>query len=357
MADEDYLKKYEFLDSIEGFKPFEVDEKEPLWIRAKALAPGIMVCATVALAAQFIAQHYTAPVMLLCLLLGMVFHFMSQESPTKRGVQFTSQSILRIGVALIGARIMLSDFTALGGATLSLVIGATGVIILLGVVWAWVLKLDREQGLLIGGATAICGASAALAISAVMPKSEKLEHNTLIAVVGVTAMGTISMIIYPVIIGFLGLDDHQAGLLIGGTIHDVSQVVGAGYSISEDAGDTAILVKLIRVFMLVPVLLLFAFSFRNHKEKTTSGRFIFPFFLIGFIALVILNSLDLIPTEVSTILQNTSKWLLVMAITAVGMKTSLKTMFSLGWRPIALILVETITISLLYFSVIVLGII
>jgi len=357
MKDGKYLSKYDYLDSIEGFQPFDRDRKEPLLVRVKALAPGIMVCAMVALAAKFIALSYAAPVMLLCLLLGMVFHFMSQENPTRKGVQFTSQTILRVGVALIGARIMMSDFTVLGWPTLAVVILATGGIIFLGFVWARILNLDKEQGLLIGGATAICGASAALALSAVMPKSKYLEHNTLIAVVGVTAMGTLSMIIYPVVAGYLGVNDHDAGIVIGGTIHDVSQVVGAGYSISEEAGDTAILVKLIRVFMLVPLLLIFALSFRNHAEKTSSGRFIFPYFLIGFIALVLLNSLHLIPNEISSILESSSKWMLVMAITAVGMKTSLKAMFSLGWKPVFLILIETLTLSLLYFTVISLDII
>lgn len=346
------LDKYDYLDSIEGFHPADSGKKPPLWQRARELAPGILVCATVALAAKFIAQHYAAPVMLLSLLLGMIFNFMSQEGPTKKGVQFTSQTILRIGVALIGARIMLSDFTALGGVTLSVVILAIGLVIALGVMWARLLKLDPEQGWLIGGATAICGASAALALSAVMPKSKTLEHNTLIAVVGVTAMGTLSMIFYPVIIGFLGFNDHQAGILIGGTIHDVSQVVGAGYSISEDAGDTAIIVKLVRVFMLVPVLFLFAWGFRNRKENDPSGRFVFPLFLVGFIALVTLNSLHILPADILHFLQTSSKWLLIMAITAVGMKTSLKTMFSLGWKPLFLILVETITISIFYFAMI-----
>ncbi len=351
------FSKYDYLDSIEGFQPFDKDYKDPLWRRARALIPGIMVCAVVAFAAKFIALYYTVPVMLLCLLLGMVFHFMSQESPTRKGVQFTSQTILRLGVALIGARIMLADFTALGWQVLLLVILATGGIILLGVLWARVLKMDREQGLLIGGATAICGASAALALSTVMPKSKTLEQNTLIAVVGVTAMGTLSMILYPVVVGFLGVSDHEAGLLVGGTIHDVSQVVGAGYSISEEAGDTSILVKLMRVFMLVPILLVFAFAFRNNKEKASSGRFIFPYFLIGFTALVLLNSLHLIPVQISDILQNISKLMLIMAITAVGMKTSMRAMFSLGWKPIFLILIETLTLFLLYFTVISLEII
>ncbi|MBL4800379.1 MAG: YeiH family putative sulfate export transporter [Emcibacter sp.] len=356
MQDNKDIEKYDYLDSIEGFYP-DGGAQEPAGGRLRALVPGIMVCAMVSLAGTFIAQHYQAPVMLLCLLLGMIFHFMSQQSPTQKGVNFTSQSILRVGVGLIGARIMLSDFTALGGETLTLVILAMGIVIISGVLWAWLLRLDREQGLLIGGATAICGASAALALSAVMPKSKTLEHNTLVAVVGVTAMGTISMVLYPVIIGYLGLSDHEAGILIGGTIHDVSQVVGAGYSISEEAGDTAIIVKLVRVFMLVPIILLFAFGYRKKKAKTSEGRFIFPYFLLGFVALVTLNSLQFIPQEILDALQSASKWLLVMAITAVGMKTSLKDMFSLGWRPLFLILIETVIISILYFSVIVSGIV
>jgi len=356
MEDTDYLKKYDYLDSIEGFYPADGAKKLSLWARLKSLAPGILICGTVALAATFIARHYDAPVMLLSLLLGMVFNFMSQEHPTRAGVQFTSQTILRTGVALIGARIMLSDFVALGAGILTLVIVAMVIVIVLGIVWAKLLKLDVEEGVLIGGATAICGASAALALSTVMPKTKTLEHNTLIAVVGITAMGTISMVLYPVIIGFLGLDDHQAGIMIGGTIHDVSQVVGAGYSVSEEAGDTAILVKLIRVFMLVPVLLLFAFAFRNHKSRKASGKFAFPMFLIGFVIFVAINSLQVMPPAVMDILKVASKALLVMSITAVGMKTSLKTMFALGWKPLFLILAETVTIAVFYFAVIESGI-
>lgn len=353
----DHLKKYDYLDSIEGFYPADRAKKLSLWARIKSLTPGVLVCGTVALAAAFIARHYAAPVMLLGLLLGMVFNFMSQEKPTREGVQFTSQTILRIGVALIGARIMLADFVALGVEILTLVIVAMIIVIVLGIAWARLLKLDVEEGVLIGGATAICGASAALALSTVMPKSKTLEHNTLIAVVGITAMGTISMVLYPVIIGFLGLDDHQAGIMIGGTIHDVSQVVGAGYSISEEAGDTAILVKLIRVFMLVPVLFLFALAFRNKKPRKASGKFIFPLFLIGFVIFVIVNSLGIMPVEIMNILKTASKGLLVMSITAVGMKTSLKTMFALGWKPLFLIVAETLTIAVFYFAAIESGII
>lgn len=355
MHDIEELRKYEFLDSLEGIPASKASNRLTLWHTARSIFPGFMICAVISLAAMFLSEHYNAPAMLLCLLLGMVFHFMSQEDSTKDGINFTAQTVLRFGVILIGARIMLSDFAALGMPVIALVLCSTVVVILLGVLLSKALGLGKDQGLLIGGATAICGASAALAISSVLPKSKDLEYNTLLAVIGVTLMGTIAMITYPVIIGFLHFNDYQAGILIGGTIHDVSQVVGAGYSVSEQAGDTAILVKLMRVFMLVPLLIAFALFFNQEKNKPKGKRFKFPLFLLGFILLVTLNSFHLIPAHIMPIIKDTSKWMLIMAITAVGMKTSLKALFSLGWRPIFLVCAETVFIFSVYFGFLLMG--
>ncbi len=327
------------------------------WGDVMSFIPGIIACWVVALAAKFVAGYYALPLMLVCLFLGMMFHFMSQSTLTKGGVQFTSKSVLRLGVALIGARIAFSDFISLGYDVLVFVVLATLSVIVFGLFWAKLLKLDNEQGLLIGGATAICGASAALAISSVMPNSKSLEQNTLIAVIGVTAMGTIAMILYPFILGFVSLDNSQAGILIGGTIHDVAQVVGAGYSVSDEVGDNAILVKLIRVFMLVPILFMFAFAFRKQNKNSAAKGEGFPPFLIAFVALVVLNSMGVIPAEFTDILKDASKWCLVIAITAVGMKTSFKKIRSLGWRPIMLVVMETVSITALYVAVIAFGVI
>ena len=295
--------------------------------------------------------------MMLCLLFGMALNFLSKAKLTKSGVQYTSRSILRLGVALIGARIMLSDFTELGAGLIAIVIITTIAIILLGILLAKLLKAGSEQGLLISGASAICGASAALAISATMPNSKSLEKNTLIAVVGITAIGTIAMITYPLIINILGINDYEAGILIGGAIHDVAQVVGAGYSVSEEAGDTAVIIKLIRVSMLVPILFVLALIFSHKKTSSDTKTPLVPLFIMGFIVLVILNSLSIIPIELADILKTVSKWLLIMAITAVGMKTSFKEVMSLGWKPITLILIETIIIFGIYLSVITLNLI
>ncbi len=327
------------------------------WKDVNSFIPGIIACTLVAFAAKILSAYFSLPLMLVCLFLGMVFHFMSQNSATKDGVQFTSKSVLRLGVALIGARIAFSDFISLGYDVLIFVVLATLSVIIFGLFWAKILRLDREQGLLIGGATAICGASAALAISSVMPNSKSLEQNTLIAVIGVTAMGTIAMILYPFILGFVSLDNSQAGILIGGTIHDVAQVVGAGYAVSDEVGDNAILVKLIRVFMLVPILFMFAFAFRKQNKDSAVQGSSFPPFLLAFIILVILNSIGSIPAEFTSALKDASKWFLVIAITAVGMKTSFNKVRSLGWRPIMLVVMETVSITALYVAVIAFGVV
>ena len=321
--------------------------------QARAYSHGIAVCLVVTIAAKFIAVNYGVPVMLMCLLLGMIFNYMSREEPTKAGVQFTSKTILRLGVVLIGARIVFSDFMGLGVNGIAIVIFATGFVIIGSMFFARLLGLDKEQGLLLGGATSICGASAALAISSVMPNSKSLEQNTLIAVLGVTAMGTIAMITYPVIIGFLGYNDYQAGILIGGAIHDVAQVVGAGYSVSTEAGDTAILIKLMRVFLLIPVLFVFVYIFRNSKKDDGSPKnFPFPMFLVGFFILMVLNSLSLIPNDILKILEYSSKWFLMMSLVAVGMKTSPKALVGVGVRPFILVLLNTALLSALYIFVI-----
>jgi uncharacterized membrane protein YadS len=121
-----------------------------------------------------------------------------------------------------------------------------------------VLNLPREFGILAGGAVAICGASAALAVSSVLPKSETLEQNTILVIIGVATLSSLAMIGYPILAAQLGLADISAGLFFGGSIHDVAQVLGAGYAISEDAGEVATVTKLLRVALLFPIVSLIA---------------------------------------------------------------------------------------------------
>jgi uncharacterized integral membrane protein (TIGR00698 family) len=204
-------------------------------------------------------------------------------------------------------------------------------------------------GLLSGGAVAICGASAALAVGSSLPKHEHNERDTILTVVVVTALSTIAMILYPVFVKAMGFDDGQSGIFLGGTIHDVAQVVGAGYTISPAAGDIATYVKLLRVALLLPVVFAIPLVFWRSNVEAARGKPSFPLFLLGFAGLVALRSAGVIPGPTVDVLNDVSRWCLVAAIAALGMKTSFKQVFAVGWRPIGLMIAETVWIAALVF--------
>lgn len=313
--------------------------------------PGVMICITIALAAASISDQYGGPTLLYALLFGMALHFLSEEGRCVAGIEFTARVILRVGVALLGVRITLEQVVSLGGGPILMVIVGVVLTILAGALLARLLGLPRDLGLLTGGAVAICGASAALALSAVMPRQADGERNAILTVVGVTTLSTAAMVIYPLIVGVLGLTDQQAGLLLGGAIHDVAQVVGAGYMISEDAGDVATFVKLMRVAMLVPVVMCFMFLF--HKAQATerkSNMPRLPGFLVAFVVLVILNSMGAIPASLVDGMTELSRWCLVTAIAALGIKTSFQKLAVVGWKPVILMVVETVFLLVLVLA-------
>ena len=187
---------------------------------------------------------------------------------------------------------------------------------------------------------AICGASAALAISAVLPKKQISEQDTLLTVVGVTTLSTLAMIIYPVLFGTLGLTDIESGLMIGATIHDVAQVVGAGYSVSEEAGDLATVVKLLRVAMLPVVLIVLTLRSADGE----GGRITLPWFLVAFIGLMLFANFVTLPPPVTTFANDVSRWLLLVAVSALGVKTSLGEFQSVGKGKMLVIVGETLVL-------------
>jgi uncharacterized integral membrane protein (TIGR00698 family) len=308
--------------------------------------PGLLVAATIALAATWLSQQYKAPVMLFALLFGMTFHFLHEEGRCIAGIEFASKAVLRVGVALLGARITASQILGLGVMPIATVVIGIASTIALGVLAARLLGLSRSFGVLSGGAVGICGASAALAIASVLPRNRDSERDTIMAVVTVTVLSTLAMITYPLVAAALGLDHVRAGIFLGGTIHDVAQVVGAGYSISQRTGDVATYVKLLRVTMLLPVVFSIAFvASRVSSDVRGGARATVPLFLVGFAALVVLNSIGLLPAPATDAASEVSRWCLVVAIAALGMKTSFKTLAAVGWRPVAVMVVETAWIA------------
>jgi uncharacterized integral membrane protein (TIGR00698 family) len=309
--------------------------------------PGAMVCVVIALAATFLSEHYGGPQLLYALLIGLAFHFLITHPQIKTGVDFCGRTMLRFGVALLGARITFEQISRLGVTTGVLIALALASTIGFGMLLARWLGRPASQGLLTGGAVAICGASAALAISSVLPQTRDNERFTLLVVVGVTVLSTLAMVIYPLSVLALGLAPQSAGIFLGGTIHDVAQVVAAGMMLGPQAADTATLVKLFRVMLLMPVVLFIVIAYRNHPAVAVSEQKVplIPGFLLAFIVLVLLATVGMIKPPVAKLAGDTSRALLVCAIAAAGVKTSFEDLAKLGWQPVVMLLGETLFIA------------
>lgn len=324
------------------------------WRRVLRQAPGTALAGVIALAATFIATSYGGPQLLYALLFGVSFNYLSHDARTRPGIEFAGRSVLRLGVGLLGARITATQIAELGWETALTVVAATATTVLCGLAVGSRLGVSRAQRVLSGGAVGICGASAALAIAAVLPREKGGERFTLMVVVAVTLMSTLAMIIYPLVARWLALTPAQAGLFLGGSIHDVAQVVGAGYMLDARTGDTATVVKLFRVSLLAVVVVVVSAAFKRERARdlvagapgrTAARQPLLPWFLWLFIAMVVLNSLNALPPVLLAGLSDLARACLVVAIAALGMKTSVAELAKAGWRPVALIVIETAWIA------------
>lgn len=312
----------------------------------KTKLPGVLISVIVGLAALFLSEHYGAPAMLFALLLGIAMSFVYETTKCKEGIEFVACHILRVGVGLLGLRIAFGDLAALGWKTALLLVVAIVSTIGVGIVVAKILGLKKRFGVLTGGAVGICGASAAMAIAAVLPQSKEKDRDTLLTIVGVTALSTMAMVIYPLLAGILNLDATHTSIFLGGTIHDVAQVVGAGYSVSEQTGDLATLTKLVRVAFLMPVVVCILLVFRMNLDKTSEATAPgIPAFLLAFVVLMTINSLVDLPEFVTQGATDVSRFALVISIAAIGMKSNLGQLLEVGLKPILLLVLETLWIA------------
>jgi uncharacterized integral membrane protein (TIGR00698 family) len=312
----------------------------PAKSRVAPYSGGLLLASVIAVAATFLSDHYGAPVMLFALLLGMAFHFLSEDNSCAVGVDFAAKALLRFGVGLLGLRLGLAEVMSLGLTPVIAIIGFVLVTFGCGVVMARIFGRRTAFGMLAGGSVAICGASAALAITSVLPLHKDREQDTLFVVIGVTALSTIAMIAYPILFKSLGLSDIESGFLVGATIHDVAQVVGAGYSISDEAGVFATYVKILRVALLPVVMLVVMFSFRGAQQQAVGV----PWFLLMFAACAVVANAGVLPAAILALLNELSRWCLVIAIAALGVKTSLANMVKVKPSYSIILVVETLVL-------------
>ena len=321
----------------------------------RRLAPGFVLSGAVAVlavaGAPLVARIVPIPAMVLALLIGISLNRVAARPVFQPGLVFCIKQLLRWAVALLGLRIALGDIVALGLATGILVVVSMVVTIAAGFVFARLLGLTAPYGALAGVGTAVCGASATLATSAVLPDYAGKDTDVVFVVVAVNALATLAIVTYPPLCAALGLGDQLTGVMLGATIHDVAQVVGAGYAVSDTAGNAAVIVKLFRVFLLLPVVLATGWWFARKGAAANAARVPVPVFAFVFLGLCVVNSvlpsIDAVAplyAAVKTVLVMASTGGLLVAIAALGLGTSIAAVGTLGWRHIATVGATTLVI-------------
>lgn len=303
---------------------------------------GIIICSIITCLALGINHYMAAPVMFIALFLGICLQKLYQHESVQAGILFCSGTVLKLGVALLGFRISFLDINTLNGVILVGILSIMLLTMLSTIYIAKKLNFPQHFGVIAGAAVSICGASAALAATASLPKHPRKEQDSLLIILCVTTLSTISMLTYPVIADMLNLSDQQAGLFLGGAIHDVAQVVGASYSINEATGIQATLVKMIRVAMLFPIMLMIAAHFKTQASEETPKM---PIFLIAFCVFITLNNVIYLPEELRHALEAVSSFCLITALAALGMKSNVELLNRLDIKTFILILSSTLIIA------------
>jgi uncharacterized integral membrane protein (TIGR00698 family) len=267
------------------------------------------------------------------------------------GIAFAVKKLLRWAVALLGLRIALGEIIALGLPVAMLVVLAMAATLASGLIIARALGQQPEYGALAGAGTAVCGASATLATATVLPNYTGKEADVVFVVVAVNALSTVAMVLYAPLCFWLGFDPNTTGIMLGATIHDVAQVVGAGYAVSDSVGNTAVIVKLFRVFLLLPVVLAVGWWFAHAGAQTGRAKVPVPVFALAFLALCLINSampslpaLAPVYAPIKAALGQLSTWGLLIAIAALGLGTSVKAILALGWQHVATVIGTTLVI-------------
>jgi uncharacterized integral membrane protein (TIGR00698 family) len=279
--------------------------------------------------------------MVVALIIGIALFPLASQARFEPGLTFCVKKMLRWAIGLLGLRIALGDIAGLGVGVAALVVISMAATIALTIALARLLDRDAGFGALAGAANAVCGASATLATASVVPDYKQKSADIAFTVVMANAISTLVMLAYPPLCAWLGYDDRLTGIMLGATIQDMAQVVGAGYAVSDAAGNSAVIVKLFRVFLLLPVVLAIGWWFTRSGAAVGQAKAPAPVFAVVFLALCLLNTLMVAQPALAAatafpaikgFLGEVSKWGLLVAIAALGLGTSLKAILSIGWR-------------------------
>ncbi|MDQ7250151.1 YeiH family protein [Dongia sedimenti] len=284
--------------------------------------------------------------MILAILLGMVFHnLIGTPVRARAGVAFALRRVLRLGIILLGLQLTAAQVAAVGAGGVAIIAAALiGTFFFTKAVGRW-LGIDPKLAELIAAGTSICGASAVIATNTV---TRGRDEDVAYAVACVTVFGSIAMFVYPLIGAALHLDAQGYGLWTGSSIHEIAQVVAAAFQLGDEAGQAGTIAKLTRVMMLAPMILALGWvSMRSRvaHEHKHSGALPLPWFILGFLALVGLNSVIEIDPPVRAAIVQFTGFLLAMALAAMGLGADFKKLVAAGPRPLLLGAVSSVFIS------------
>jgi uncharacterized integral membrane protein (TIGR00698 family) len=321
----------------------------------KDLAPGIALSVAVAVLAvisePLVRLALPIPAMVMALVIGIALNRVASRPVFAPGMIWCVKRLLRFAIGLLGIRIALGDIVDLGLATALLIVVSMVVTVASGVLFARMFGLSSGYGVLAGAATAVCGASAALATAMVVPNYPQKTADISFTVVAANGVSTLVMVLYPVLCLAFGFTSQTTGVMLGATIHDMAQVVGAGYGVSESVGNTAVIVKLFRVFLLLPMVLAIGWWFARSGAEHGKAHVPVPAFALAFLALCLVNSaaqatpgVAAVYAPIKALVILASTWGLLVSIAALGLATSLATILRIGWRHIAVFACTTLVI-------------
>jgi uncharacterized integral membrane protein (TIGR00698 family) len=298
-------------------------------------APGIVLCALVAVAAAAVATFGGSGVLWALLGGTAIASFWQPGTAFIKGIEFSAQYILRIGVALLGLQISASAIQVLDAATIAALAANVAIILVVGYVAGPLFGIERNLSLVLAASVAICGAAAAAAFALAVPR-EAISKRDLGCTIGIVSLLSLAaMLMYPVLASLLHLNSFATGVLLGASIHEVVHAVGAGYSVDTTTGDVATVTKLLRVALLAPALMLVVMAC-GEKEKT-SPIVRPPLFLVAFAVFAAANIAGLVPEAIVNVAAPSSRFFLLMAMAAIGLMLPWRSVFSYGWRPVALL--------------------
>lgn len=275
----------------------------------------------------------------IALFIGMIVNsFWKPNKTTAPGIRFTSKKVLKFAIILLGASLNIQTVLTVGRFSLTVMLFTLATCFGLGALIGKALGLNWKTSSLINAGTGICGGSA---IAAIAPVIEAEDSDIAYGMSATFLFDTVMIVVFPLLGRWMGLSDAAFGLWAGTAVNDTSSVVATGYAFSEAAGDFATMVKLTRTLAIIPAVLAFA-AVNMHLKKIQSSdaaavkvsiKSIFPWFILGFLAMSALTSLGLLPSAVCVVMKNTSKFLMVAALAAIGLNTDFKALCRSGAKP------------------------